>query len=278
LEKIPREIAIIRNLEPPNRVAERLPNLWVSDYDETQFHTIKEKPASDIGVNEAYKKAIENLFGRQTLQRYVDSGEHQGRTPAEIVHDLEPDIPPEELPAHSQRLIRIKVDTLLDQVGTKLEDGTRWPRPTTGFMSFMVDVEMLKEEDPDTLTTAIVSAGHAEFILKTYDLYGIAHPDILVTDDVMQEGWPHLSPVERAKPSRLPMDVVRSAWAESNPNGSLHRFNVIYTGDDQLKDGQLAFNSGVDFVHVGETPDMQATAWATVAQRLQLGTVGSVHA
>ena len=71
------------------------------------------------------------------------------------------------------------------------------------------------------------------------------------------------------------MDVAHNTWRQGYglPAVSVYspseRDSIIYVGDDSIKDGELAKNSGVDFVLL-EAGRSEAT-WEEVARRLQIG-------
>ena len=248
------------------------PRMWSSDYDETQFRTISEASPNGLGVNEAYEMGISELFGIEPLKRYLDFGGHMNRTPAQIIVDSIPDMEPNEQTDAEKLLIGYKITALLDQVGAILPDGTRWPRPTAGFIDHMRELEVAQEAGA-AIQTSIISAGHAEFMLATYDLWDLPYPDILITDDVLQQEGTSLAPEQRAKPAPFPMEVVKRKWLGESLeeiDDTVVCRRIIYTGDDATRDGGLAKNSRVRFVQIVPTAEHPG-AWPEVGRFLRLG-------
>ena len=169
-----------------------------------------------------------------------------------------------------------KLRPLLGQIGMAFGDGQFWPRPLPGFIDLWGSLQS-SQLSGRQLDTAVISAGHTGFINRTFDMWQTAPPDILVSSDTIHQKGLDLihSPKELAKPEPLIMQVTLGEWALKYGIGNLPngldelRQRTLFVGDDITKDGGLAINSGVDFIHIN--PDNQAEAWQAVAAKLGLG-------
>ncbi len=252
------------------------PRAWVSDFDDTEGVTISEQSPNGLDVDRAYRIVLADSFGQEALDRYISYGGHRNRTPAQIVHHSVPDLADNEVSEAAQILRVSKIGLLIAEVGTRLPDGGRWPRPTPGFLDFSQLVQNARDRQ-DPIATGIITAGHEEFITRFLDLHGISPPDVLISDDELQVKYPSLSPTERSKPTPFPMDIFKSHWlqmlgvdADVGSSEALEFFadRIIYTGDDPVKDGGLAENTGVVFHQI--QPAGPVEQWRPVAQFLGL--------
>jgi hypothetical protein len=286
--------------------------LFSSDFDGTQCQSFEPSPGG-IGVNEAYRKSIRDIYGAPALAAYIASGEHNNRTPIEIAASLvskakdvrifeqitvmtqldyapadiikslsnlnaaangryRSKLDPEELEAITKLLTDVKLEYLLSQVGLPFEDGDRWPRPTNGYLAFSAQLEAART-DGEQITTATISAGHHEFIHRVYELWQVPPPDILISTELLgQLGLMRVcTPAELSKPSPLLMDIARQQWLRNYdlPHDFEHQNQVLYVGDDCHKDGGLARNSDVDFIHIN--PDDTQEGWQSAAEYLGIG-------
>jgi hypothetical protein len=247
--------------------------LLACDFDLTVAHTF-EKPPNGIDVGEAYSIAIEDTFGTEALQTYLQAGGLHNRAPLEVVQSLRPDANTRELDELADQLKSAKLTLLLDQIGTRFADGTVWPRIMPGYLEFKERLEQVRE-DGVLIDDIIVSSGHHAFIAGTYEAWGIPKPTGIVSEELMRTFPPTMPPEALVKPSRLVMQITRNIWRtsydvspdEMDVSGELER--IVYAGDDPNKDGQLAENSGVAFVLID--PNNSAEGWQRVATRLDLG-------
>jgi hypothetical protein len=253
----------------------------IDDFDGTEFDTLEPSP-SGVGVNEAYKIAIEEVFSFDidALRKYEADGEHKNRTPAEIALSLAPNASPKGLSKLTNELVQRKLDCMMDQIGKPLPDGDLWPRPIPGFLECTRKIEAAKEAGA-LITTAIISAGHNAFIKKCYDVHGLAYPDIMVTDETIN-GLYSTQPLHRlTKPSSLPFWLVKAQWVNlfadngedfadlmSSPSNT----RMVYAGDDPKKDAGLAANAGIPFVYIDKAGNTKLS-WQTVELVLSLGSV-----
>jgi hypothetical protein len=257
---------------------ERFPEarLLAADFDGTTHDTF-EAPPDGIGVDEAYRIGIERVFefDKNAVARYEAEGGHGNRTPAEIVHSLAATAMPENLDRLTEELVRIKLDLLCAQIGMPLDDGQTWPRPVPGFTDFWSSVYEAREEG-ENISTAILSAGHAPFIRKAFHSSGLQLPDILVTEETIRGLNSSLPPDKLAKPAVMPLLLAKTQWLNfygldmtSVAAGPQIGDQITVFGDSLPKDGGLAKNSGVNFVHIN--PEDPAAGYETLYQQLNLG-------
>ena len=135
--------------------------------------------------------------------------------------------------ALTERLVCIKIDFLTSQIGNTLQDGALWPRLTLGFDSFWNQIR-----SDETVFTAILSSGHQAFIQKTFEVHGLVLPHLIVTDDELR-----VLPEPLSKPDGRLWDFLLGKA------GRTHLQNAVYIGDDKAKDGGLAQNASVRFLH-----------------------------
>ena len=200
--------------------------LLICDFDGTIANTFAPSP-SNIGIGEAYRLAVEKLFGEEALKYYISAGGLRNRNPGEVVKNLQDQGFGEGVTAED--LVHAKLGHLLQEIGPE------WPRPCRGFVEFYKVIEEM-----DGLEVAILSSGHTDFIKKTFSVWGLDPPQIMLTDDDFRGYNPPL-PLERfSKPSPLLMDLIQEEW------GGQRRHMVMF-GDDPSKDGELAQNAGVPF-------------------------------
>ncbi len=232
------------------------------DFDGTAANTFASSP-NHIGVTEAYTIAVDSVFGAATLRQYCESGGLCNRAPREVVQSLAPDATTVETQELCDKLVAAKLAVLLDEIGPT------WPQPIEGYLPLRKRVQRANEQG-QRVDEAIISSGHEPFIRKTYDAWGEPAPDIIIASEILEQAT-DFTPDQLIKPSAGLMVVARNLWRTIygvgfTTTGEQHR--MIYVGDDREKDGCLASNSGIPFVHIsGETP---AESWRTVGDTLGL--------
>jgi len=263
--------------------------LLVSDFDGCLARTFEPSP-NGIDVNKAYKRAVTSIFGSEGSRIYEEIGGLSNRAPGELVDDLLANgdretlvkqartffqergdflrslAYQEKLPSLkwenrglwdprqiiTEMLVRCKLSCLMDEIGEK------WPSPCEGALEFLRFVGEKANEEGVDIRLAILSSGHEAFIRKTFSVWGIPCPAVLVTDDNMRwRSWPEdLS--ARTKPSVILLDLVQLMWFKSRNETvtdqlQLIRFlldtrsKMIYFGDDRIRDGELAEKAGIPF-------------------------------
>lgn len=238
-----------------SRPAEALPQLLASDFDGTIALTHEPAP-NGMTVPLAYEVAVVRVFGHSALQQYQAEGGLNNRAPLEIVRQLAPGMDTSTLYQRAEDLVEVKLAHLMSEVGNRSADGERWPRPTSGFVSFWRGISPRSDID-----TAVVSSGHQAFIEKFFDVQGLGQPDILVTDDDMRPLMTTYEPEQLVKPSAFLLQMAHARSAARRRRLGLvppvvPRDRVAYVGDDLVKDGRLADNAAVEFVHFRqEKPD-----------------------
>lgn len=173
----------------------------------------------------------------------------------------------EEFAAVTKLLVDYKLELLLKQVGKRLEDGNYWPRPVPGFVNF----SRLRQADK-RINSAIISAGHTDFINKTYGMWGIEQPDIYVTTETVEQlGLNNFYlPSEIAKPSPIMMEMAVQQWKRlyGLDAGHVAINQVLYVGDDIDKDQGLARNFGTEFIYIDKAAPVES--WERVARFFRL--------
>lgn len=250
--------------------------LDIADFDGTMFNTFEEDATRSIyGVDQAYLIAVEKalFFDSDAIKKYQDQGEHQNRTPAEIVHSLVPNASAAALERLTTELVAAKLDVLENQIGKKLADGAQWPRPMPGFVEYSNAIASVNPNNP--VDRAVLSAGHASFIRKCMTMTGIQQPDILITDETIRGLNSPLPPDQLAKPELMPFSLAVLLWhglygqlgSQADPEALRQRIKVI--GDSEPKDGGLAEKAGVEFFLV--TPETSLEAWSRLTAVHNLG-------
>jgi len=231
--------------------------LIATDFDNTYALTSQPAP-NGMTVERAYEKAVEEVFGLPELEIYKQEGGLHNRAPSEIVAQLSDDTEDGKFSQRTEDLVQIKLTHLYKQVGQKLPNGEFWPRIVPGFKGMWETVSA----DPK-VDTGVVSSGHRLFIEKFHDVHDLELPDHMVTDDDMR---PLLATFPRemcVKPSSILLDWIHAEWLKKyNMRDSYFltedHDRIVYAGDDPVKDGKLAENYGVEFVHVDPAKPQEA--------------------
>ena len=252
--------------------------LDMQDFDGTIADTFEQDSARDIfGVDEAYRVAVEETLpdDKDALKRYEDQGEHRNRTPAEIIESLVPDRSQKEQKVLTGKLIVAKLDVLEGQIGKPLSDGALWPRPQPGFIEYSDTVSKINASG-EYIDQAIISAGHASFIEKCLDLYGVSRPEIMITDETIRGLNSRLSSEKLTKPEIAPFMLAKFQWLllyglTEAPKGLAPHVNnrISLIGDSEPKDGGLARNAGIEFFHVN--PKNPREGWDNLSRAHLLG-------
>ncbi|MDO8529325.1 MAG: hypothetical protein Q7S18_01515 [bacterium] len=249
--------------------------LLATDFDGTLAKTFEKSP-NGIGINEAYRYAVEILFGSEGLAIYKSQGELRNRSPGEVAIEIARINPSlicfakevyEKKNAflkslgngHSlvwnerhenvltEMLVRFKLSILLDEVGK------HWPKPCLGVLGFFETLKNISQSI--NIKSAILSSGHREFIKKTLAAWNVPLPDIImITDDEIRHRKYPTDVLKRVKPSIFPFALLHYEWLKNIRNGiqiselaQETRQKIVYFGDDPEKDGKLANNVGVPF-------------------------------
>ncbi|MEA1962786.1 MAG: hypothetical protein U9M94_00940 [Patescibacteria group bacterium] len=270
--------------------------LLVSDFDGTVANTFAKSP-NGVNVDMAYEYAIKELFSKEGLMAYQEIGGLQNKAPEELVSDilrqtdnvkilnknaeqcflkhdktlsrlvpkgkgslLEQQLFTRGKESHrvmAEMLVLLKMSFLMSEIGVQHNDNTCWPEPCHGFINFYKFLEELNKDNDLDIQFAILSSGHDIFIQKTFELWGIKIPQIMVTDDDMRGASYPKSIRRRVKPSSYLFDLIQSQWLNSfmqlHNSAQLieqvlhYRDRMVYFGDDSAKDGELARNARVPF-------------------------------
>lgn len=256
----------------PERTPDTFPQarLLAKDFDGTVAQTFEKSP-SGVGVLEAYEIAIENLFGTQGLEVYRRQGGLANRAPREVVRSLAPEAYGLELEALLALLIEAKLDVLTDQIGKTLKDGAKWPRPMPGYLEFREFLQEAREREGVMVDDLLLSSGHVAFIEATYEMWGTGQPTHIVAEETMHD----FGVADQIKPSPVLMQIAHRIWRESyGVNSTADSVSdvldrTLYIGDDVVKDGQLAEDSGVRNFNL-ITPETSLEVWSKAAKWLEI--------
>lgn len=247
----------------PDKQAE----LVLADFDGT--YALTQQPAPNgMNVARAYETAVRSLFGEEGAEQYAAMGGLRNRAPSEVVDELLPGLDKDALHRKTEDLIEIKLSLLEKQVGERLSDGSIWPNIAPGFKPVWQAISEAAE-----ISTGVISSGHTGFIERFHDVHEIDRPDIVLTDDHMRPWGQHLPLQDIVKPSPLLLEMAFMEWywrqghsiADITP-GIMQRAGVVYIGDDPNKDGRLAENAAIDFIHVDR--DNYESSWRRVGNLL----------
>lgn len=235
-----------------------------SDFDGTGGNTFSKSPKG-LDVHEAYNLAVRNVLGKEALDIYIGTGGLQNRTPVQVVRQLLGDntksqsyiacvekakryyeehyamlenlVPKDKggiidfekdvEGSITELLVRSKLSYLMNEVGGQLPNKGVWPELFPGFGEFIT-----------IYPCGIISSGHELFVRKTFEVHNLECPSVIISDDTLR-GLSHLSFEQRSKPHPKLMEL---ALAEAGVTKAR-----AYIGDDPVKDGQLAENSGIPF-------------------------------
>lgn len=240
--------------------------LAAADFDNTIALTSEPSPAG-IGVIEAYELAIGTVFDSDQLAIYKKNGGLRNRAPLEVVSELMPDAYVTEIKTKEHELNKTKLDVLLGEIGTRFANGQLWPRPVPGYLEFRERLHDSRDEGI-RVDDAVISSGHESFIKRTFDVWTVSYPTHIVAVETLDR----LGRGHAVKPSSELMDVTRGFWRvgyglpfwQEASTEELDR--IIYTGDDPVKDGGLAANSGVSFIHMSDIHSSRER-WQSMATR-----------
>lgn len=264
--------------------------LLAFDFDGTCFDTFRPSPNS-VDVNTAVRRTLVDMFGEGILLTYTAMGGLQNRSPGELIIELAREcvdtpaffasakrffrgrnartfnclVPAGKgmkidwLSLHlstTELFVRRKLEILLCEISSKRSVGEWWPKPTTGFIDFWNEISV------DDCYTAIVSSGHDMFIERTFALYDLPCPDIMMTDDdqrakMRSDPFTSQDPLDLPlhKPNPLMIEELRRKFEESCGG----ECEITFFGDCPDKDGGLAEAAGIPFYLFGEKESDYAT-------------------
>jgi phosphoglycolate phosphatase-like HAD superfamily hydrolase len=248
--------------------------LILSDFDGTLVDTFTPSP-NNLGVSEASSLAVRDVFGDEGTGTYESIGGLGNRAPSELVADILKENPgllkearnfakergldwsgADSIKAITELFVQCKLKKLLGEVGEKFPDGRVWPALYDGVPKFFKKVEEINARGEISLDVGILSSGHKEFIEKTFSLWNIKSPQVMVTDDdIRQRKYPE-EQFRRIKPSSFLFAYAHWKWLSFQgvtpksfdlASAIELRNRAIYIGDDPVKDGNLAREAKVPF-------------------------------
>ena len=198
----------------------------IMDFDKTVADTFLPSP-NGIGVERAYEVAVEECFGVDALKNFRKTGGLKNRAPGEVVAQFNGGESSVEL---TQNLVRAKLACLINEIGKTGADGRTWPPIYPGFAEF------LRRLDDMQWLWAVLSSGHGDFIRKTFAVHSLPRPRVFSDDEASRlPGYP-------CKPNPVLLEV-----ACQETGISFQPEEMMYIGDDPVKDGGLAKNAGLQF-------------------------------
>lgn len=256
------------------------------DFDGTLADTFAKSP-NGIGVNEASAQAVEDLFGEEGARALSAVGGLKNRAPVELIQALIAKGDVAQMTKSAREYVKKNIDELFGNVpqgkgvplAPLLEEGEvepavlaeafvrrklailtkeispEWPKPMEGLVDALSAIRALSEGEAQ-IKIAVLSSGHELFIRKCFLQWDIPPPDILITDDDLR-GVKHLGAEAKVKPSVYLLAKLHQAWRRARGlrpdeidvplEGRMRKEGMMYAGDDQHRDGQLALSHDVLF-------------------------------
>lgn len=238
--------------------------LMILDFDETIAKTFSPSPHK-IGVDEAYRFAIEELFGMSGLEVYEKIGGLQNRAPFELVKALLDTIETHQKPEKiTEMIVKKKMSFIMKEIGVRFPDDRVWPEPCPGILDFFKSISEINKKKVICIDLAILSSGHTRFIKKAFKVWNLKCPEILITDDDAK-----LLPDHPIKPAKVLFDIILKEWKNTSYCGN---GNAMYFGDDLNKDRKFAENAGIFFAWFSSVPNpnfkevFQFSSWETISR------------
>lgn len=211
-------------------------HLLASDFDGTIALTSVPSPRG-VTVDLSYEMALREIFGENGVKVYEEVGRVQSKEPGELMayilstgDVLNIPLPTEgkSLPELTDELIQHKLGHILPEISPE------WPLVAPGFEEFVEGVGSLPIE------LAVISNGHDEFIRRFFDVHELPQPGILVTSDTLRSnGVP-----QKFKPDPYSVELAIDHFTHLNGGRPV---SILYVGDSEEKDGEMARNAGVPF-------------------------------
>lgn len=220
-------------------------HLTLFDFDGTLADTSVPSP-SGLNVEIATAEAVRKVLKSDGYAVFERQGGLRNREPSELVRDIRQDMGLGEFGYGdaAEDLVAAKLDILLPEICES------WPVLTPGSKELLLSAQ----EGKLPVDIAVVSSGHDRFIERVYEVNGLQKPEILVTSDIIRARKEPQR--DRFKPNTYQLAEAHKRWNGSSSaneayTGRSHgKDKMLYVGDDPIKDGLLAFNGRIPFVHV----------------------------
>lgn len=227
-------------------------HLVLLDFDGTLANTFEPSP-NGWDVESASGYAISQVFGREGTRVFEERGGLLSNEPGELVAAIAAKVGSGDsaLAELTQRFVNAKLELLMEEISPQ------WPELYPGVKGFVGAVS----EGRLPVDIGILSSGHDNAIRKVFEVNGLDAPRILVTSYLLRErNKPKLH-----KPHPYQMAEAHRRWLvqrsilprfDGFPNGeqymgrSLGKPNMLYVGDDPVRDGGLAAAGRIPFVFV----------------------------
>lgn len=225
----------------------------VTDFDGTLAATFDDSPRG-MNVHVASDHAVHDVFGTEGHRVYEEIGGLKNREPGELVRLIS-----QEMKAGTQglsvkdlteRYVKAKLSYLVPEISNT------WPRLYPGVKEFF----QLIEKGRFPISIGVVSSGHDGFIRTVFDVNGLRPPHVVVSSDLLASR--EMPKRERYKPNTYQLAEAHRQWellqktTATIKNGERYdgrnhgKPNILYIGDDPIKDGGLAEQARVPFIFV----------------------------
>lgn len=228
-------------------------HLVLLDFDGTMVDTFKDSP-NGWNVENASQYAIGRVFGDRGTVAFKERGGLRSGEPGEIVADISSrlGLNTDLIRQLTQDFVDAKLEVLTPEISPE------WPSVYPGVRGFVAAAS----EGRIPVDIGVLSSGHDGFITKVFEINGLA-PKFLITSDLLRERAMPQRP--RYKPHPYQLAEAHRQWLVQrailprydNGNGreqfvgrALGKQNMLYIGDDPVKDGGLALEARIPFVHV----------------------------
>lgn len=225
--------------------------LIVTDFDGTLAATFENSPKG-MNVHVASDCAVSDVFGQDGHKVYETIGGLKNREPGELVRlilqEMKKGTLGMSIKEWTSRYVNAKLSYLVPEISPK------WPRLYPGVKEFF----KLIEGGRFPISIGVVSSGHDDFIRQVFQINGIRLPDVLVTSDLLTIR--EMPKRERYKPHTYQLAEAHRQWkseatsslksGESYIGRNQGKPNILYIGDDPIKDGGLAQQARIPFIFV----------------------------
>jgi FMN phosphatase YigB (HAD superfamily) len=232
--------------------------LLAIDFDGTTHDTLNEQ-AGIMNVDQVYVLAITKVLGQEAATAFASAGGSLNRSSLEITASLSPNSSRPTIRSAADEITKQKLAILLNQIGTVLPDGQTWPPTVAGFEAAWQAINDGRRRP----VTAIISAGYTNFIQACFEESGLPQPDCIVSSDTIESMALNLPLHRLSKPDSLFMRLAMTSL-QSSVDCPIER--TIFVGNDTFSDGQLAKNTGSEFVLIKTTEN--PSGWEKVVDIL----------
>lgn len=230
-------------------------HLVLLDFDGTIANTFKDSPRG-LNVGKASRLAIREVFGRNGALAFDEIGGLRNREPGELVKMIKEMTRSAyvDLAEATEQFVQTKLSLLIPEISSQ------WPELYPGAAEFLQKAG----RDGYWVDIGILSSGHDDPIRRVLEVNGIGSTDlILVTSDLLRQR--EMPQRARYKPHTYQFAEAHRQWlvqrsllprfdglsdGEQYLGRALGKPNILYVGDDPVKDGGLAREARAPFIFV----------------------------